>query len=639
MKCFKPDKALVTFLCCVLWLTAAATAVASELTDSLRRSIHQAAKANDVAAETLARERLIVNLYNELQFDTLLAELPESMEFYKQQQDWEHYYYMWRIQISAYLYSERNNTALHEVRKMYADAQQRNNDYGIAMASHVMGLAYSNMHYYEEAQKAIERSLKIMTSYGAPFMQVSMYGDYCEVLSARKDWEALLPATKGWHSALLAWGHDQGMTIGAVDSTVFATYCFVSQAQAQRGLGHYAEAERLLRLATRNAKLYGDSSNEGHWHHVAAELAEFHKSQGDYAKALAYNDELMYWMNQRNVDTEQAGIEQQRAEILMALGRYKEASELWRKVHEISEEHNLKDAKNQLSEMNSLFQLGEMEVAQQKARTRYIVIIASLIVIALVVMSLLRWLSARRLAAKNRELAIALAHAQESDQMKIAFIRHVTHEVRTPLNIITGFTQVLNTPGYSVSQAERTDMLNKIGHNTQLIVNMVNELLELSQSETCSEVKMTDEVTVGELCSAAVKASGIAPTPQVDFRIDNTVSDHVKITTNTESVTKVLVSLIDNAVKFTPQGSITLLTEVSDGLLHFYIIDTGTGIPKEAQKRIFERFEKVDAFQAGIGLGLNVARTVARRLGGEVVLMRSDGSGSTFLFTLPLHHQ
>lgn len=620
----------------LLMLLATMPAFGDEVTDSFRLELADAQSRHDLELETIAWERLAVTFYNQLEYDSLIAVVPECMAFYQKNHDWEHYYYVWRLLVSAYIYSSKNNTALREVRKMYDDAQSRDNDYGIAMASHVMGLAYSNMHYYDEAQKAIERSLKMMTSKGEPFMQVSIYGDYCEVLSARQDWKLLLPATEGWHNALREWGHGRGMTDGAIDSTVFATYCFVAQAKAQRGLGNYEEAERMLKLATRNAKQYGDDSDDGYWHHVVGEWASYYYDRDMFDKALVCNDEMMYWAQQRGVDSELSGAEQQRAEILMELGRYKEASELWQKVHKDSETRNLNDAKNQLSEMNSLFQLDELEVEQQTARTWYVLIIASLIVTALLLLLLLRYQSARRLAQKNRELAVALDHAQESDRMKSSFIRHISHEIRTPLNIVTGFTQVLNSPDYEVGDEERKEMLGKISENSVLITKIVNELLELSSSESSSCMELNDETTVENLCQQAVSASGIQPTESVDFLLQNDEASDILVKTDVASVTKILQNLLQNAMKFTQKGSITLKTSIADDVLHFYVIDTGIGVPAEAQQRIFEKFEKVDSFREGIGLGLNVARTLARRIGGDVVLSHSDSGGSIFELLIPL---
>jgi signal transduction histidine kinase len=625
-------KILLSFLT----LTITTALYADYVTDSLRHDIEEAREARDVEAETLARERLTVTFYNQLEYDSLLALLPECMSFYEKYQDWEHYYYMWRMKVSAFLYSNRNNTALREARQMYADAHQRKNDYGIAMASHVMGLAYSNIHYYEEAQKAIERGLKIMTSKGEYFMQVSFYGDYSEVLSARKQWRQLLTATEGWHQALIGWGKGRGMSVESVDSTVFATYCFVAQAKAYRGLGNYDAAERLLHQATRNAKLYGEDSDDGYWHHVAGEWAEYYSERADYVKALRYNDEMIYWARQRDVESEIIGAEQQRAVILMGLGRYHEASELWQHIHETSQELNLKDAKNQLTEMNALFQLDEMTLEQQKTRSRYTIIIFSLIVVALIAVVLVVVIAARRLASKNRQLAVALQRAQESDEMKSAFIRHVSHEIRTPLNIINGFTQVVNTSDYEVSAEERTEMIRQITDNTRQVTQIVNELLDLSLSESTTVVECNDIVSAEAVCQTAVATSGISATPQVDFRLENNVREDVTVRTDLQSVTKVIVCLLNNAQKFTEQGSITLRASSEGDSLLFRIIDTGIGVPEEARERIFEKFEKVDNFREGIGLGLSVARTVARRIGGDVILEHSDTTGSTFLLRLPL---
>lgn len=609
---------------------------ADEETDSLRQALEAARQSRNIADETLARERLAVSFYNRLMFDSLIVSAPEHLAYYEKVQDWEHYYYIWRIVVSAYIYSDRSNTALRECRKMYDDAQRRKNDYGIAMASHVMGLAYSDMHYYEEAQKAMERSLKMMTEKGEPFMQVGIYADYCEVLAAREDWKRLLPASESWHKALLGWGRERGRTDEATDSTIYATYCFVAQAKAQRGLGNYDESERLLKLATRNAKQYGEGTDEGYWHHVVGEWASYYQDREDYAKALSYNDEIMYWAKQRGVDTEIAGAEQQRAEILMALGRYKEASELWQKIQKDTKEQNLKDAKNQLSEMNTIFQLDEVEMERQASRTRYTIIIASLIVVALLLLSLFRLIAARRLAQKNRELAVALDRARESDRMKTSFIQHVSHEIRTPLNIITGFTQVLNEPGYEIGDKERSDMLGKINDNTQQITQIVNELLDLSSTESKSVIECNDKTTVAILCQQAIMASGIHPTESVDFVLKNGVGDGIVVRTNIQSVVKILKNLLQNAAKFTQQGSITLQTSQANGQLQFRIIDTGIGVPADARERIFEKFEKVDSFREGIGLGLSVARTLARRMGGDVRLVQSDSDGSIFELMLPM---
>ena len=222
--------------------------------------------------------------------------------------------------------------------------------------------------------------------------------------------------------------------------------------------------------------------------------------------------------------------------------------------------------------------------------------------------------------------------------MKSIFIRHVSHEIRTPLNIITGFTQVLNTPGYEPSEEDRKDMMQRISENTEQITQIVNELLEMADTESMTVIERTDETTASALCQKAIAESNIASTETVGFTLQNEVPDTRLIKTSTASVAKILNNLLQNAIKFTNKGHITLRVTLDEpkGQMVFAVIDTGIGVPEEARERIFERFEKVDSFKEGIGLGLCVSRSLARRMGGDVTLADSSSQGSTFLLTIPL---
>lgn len=627
----------------LLWLTFSfnLSAMADKETDSLRHALKVAQDSRDTEQEIIARERLMVSFYNRLLYDSLIVEAYPQMKFFSDQQDWEHYYYIWRMLVGAYIYSGKNNTALREVKKMYADAQQRDNEEGIALSSHVMGISYFNMGYYDEARKSFERALTLMDGKSnEAFMLVGLYGDYCELLSAQKDYATLKKATEGWWEALMQWGRGRNMKDEETAETVFATFCYVAKARAERGLENYDAAEELLMKATHNAKLYGEDSDEGYWHHVAGELASLYYAKDNFSLALHFNDEVLKWAKIRNVDNELTGAEEQRAEILIELGLYKEAAALLTKVNKAIKERNLQDAKDQLNEMNTLFQVDEMAMRQQQEKTRYAIIIASLIGAALLILLIFlifRYRSAKDLSQKNAQLAVALERAQESDKMKSSFIRHVSHEIRTPLNIITGFTQVLNDSHYTVDEKERDNMMERISENTSLITQIVNELIDLAETESTSVIEKTDTITLGHLCEKAVAASGIEQTDKVEFTVLNGVGEAFPVVTNTQCVVKILGHLLQNAMKFTEKGSITLKTTVNDdqSKLNFYVIDTGIGIPAEAQNRIFDKFEKVDTFREGIGLGLSVARTLARRLGGDVTLSRSDSEGSIFVLTIP----
>ena len=294
-----------------------------------------------------------------------------------------------------------------------------------------------------------------------------------------------------------------------------------------------------------------------------------------------------------------------------------------------------------INEMNSDLQVMEAKREMSRYWIIFLVvmfILSMIIIVCLTVIVINRRRSLRRMRQHNEELTIAKNRAQESDQMKSIFIRHVSHEIRTPLNIITGFTQVLNTPGYEPSEDDRKDMMQRISENTEQITQIVNELLDMADTESMTVIERNEETTVSNLCQQVIAESNIAATEIVDFRLQNEVADDRLIKTNTASVMKILRNLLTNAVKFTEQGHIILKVTLDEPQQRvcFAVIDTGIGVPEEARERIFEQFEKVDSFKEGIGLGLCVSRSLARRMGGDVILADTSSQGSTFLLTIPL---
>ena len=323
------------------------------------------------------------------------------------------------------------------------------------------------------------------------------------------------------------------------------------------------------------------------------------------------------------------------------IGDKAKAYEILKKLTKEEEMLNNLIMEDDINEMNSDLQVVEAKREMSRNWIIFLVVMFILSVIIIVCLSVIvinRRRSLQRMRQHNEELTIAKNRAQESDQMKSIFIRHVSHEIRTPLNIITGFTQVLNTPGYEPSEEDRKDMMQRISENTEQITQIVNELLDMADTESMTVIERTDETTAGNLCQKAIAESNIAPTETVDFRLQNEVPDTRLIKTSTASVVKILNNLLQNAVKFTNEGHITLKVMLDEpkGQMMFAVIDTGIGVPEEARERIFERFEKVDSFKEGIGLGLCVSRSLARRMGGDVTLADSSSQGSTFLLTIPL---
>ena len=232
-------------------------------------------------------------------------------------------------------------------------------------------------------------------------------------------------------------------------------------------------------------------------------------------------------------------------------------------------------------------------------------------------------------------LAKALERAKESDRMKTAFVQHISHEIRTPLNIITGFAQVVSNPEYELSDEDRSRIMADISHNTTEITNFVNELLELSESESQSSYQLNDDVDVTAICQEAIEACEAENRNRLAMSVSSQLPDGYRLKSNAAAIRKILDRLLSNAMKFTSEGSVTIKVKTENGQLKIVVEDTGIGIPQDQQERVFERFYKVDSFVQGIGLGLTVARRSAQLLGGTLTIDPTYTTGCRFVVTLP----
>lgn len=242
----------------------------------------------------------------------------------------------------------------------------------------------------------------------------------------------------------------------------------------------------------------------------------------------------------------------------------------------------------------------------------------------------------RKIWAKNKDLRAALSRAAESDRMKSTFIQSMSHEIRTPLNAVSGFAEVICSPNYELSDDEKRDMQMRITSNVEQITSIINELLELSQSESEDVIPDSEktDVLVNELASTVVKECKGKQKTGVELRFTTDISDNFKIRSNTYRLKNALTHLMDNAMKFTELGHVELRCEHYGDGVRFIVTDTGCGIKAEDQERIFETFQKVDDFKTGVGLGLPICRRLIRSLGGEVSLDASYTNGARFIITI-----
>ena len=225
--------------------------------------------------------------------------------------------------------------------------------------------------------------------------------------------------------------------------------------------------------------------------------------------------------------------------------------------------------------------------------------------------------------------------AEESNQLKNAFIANMTHEIRTPLNAIVGFTNVLAETD-NLSREERMIFLKEINDNKNFLVQMINDLLDFSKIEANTMEYKDGDVDVNALIQEICAAENAHPRPsgiQIEF-VEKLPQCRLMI--DRVRFAQVINNLVKNALKFTEQGSVRIgYRRLSNDSFYFYVADAGCGIDEESRRAIFERFVKMNYNIRGTGLGLSITKSIVEHYGGGIGVESKKGEGSTFYFTLP----
>jgi len=231
------------------------------------------------------------------------------------------------------------------------------------------------------------------------------------------------------------------------------------------------------------------------------------------------------------------------------------------------------------------------------------------------------------------DLRKARDKAQENDRLKSAFLANMSHEIRTPLNAIVGFSNLLCD---DIDDDARQESRDIISDNSKLLLQLISDILDLSKMESNTMLYDIKPFDVNKLCNTAVLSLKDRTSEGVKLVFDKS-EDECTMVSDPIRVQQLLTNFLTNAIKHTVSGTITLGYSIRDKNISFYVSDTGSGIPKDKQKLIFDRFVKLDNFVPGTGLGLSICKNIAHQLGGKITVTSEVGKGSTFKFTLPIN--
>lgn len=238
---------------------------------------------------------------------------------------------------------------------------------------------------------------------------------------------------------------------------------------------------------------------------------------------------------------------------------------------------------------------------------------------------------------RNQELQQAYRLAREADERKTSFIQNMTHQVRTPLNIIIGFAQVIATNYPDMSETELTELFDHMKSSVKVVARIVHMLTATSVTNTSTD--HSTDIACNTLCRDTLEAISTQVPAKLSVVVESTVSDDFTIRTDREALISILTELVINALRFTPEGSITIACcQQDDDTVLFTVTDTGMGISSENRECIFTPFIKLDSFTEGIGLGLPLSRHTAHLLGGDLTLDETYTDGTRFVLTLPIRH-
>ncbi len=232
----------------------------------------------------------------------------------------------------------------------------------------------------------------------------------------------------------------------------------------------------------------------------------------------------------------------------------------------------------------------------------------------------------------EQKLIIARDKAEELDRLKSAFLANMSHEIRTPLNSIVGFSSLL---AETDDREERQEYIKIVETNNELLLQLVSDILDLSKIESGTFDFVRSDLDVNESCMKIIKSMEMKVPETVDLVFEKYMPD-CHIYTDKNRFMQVITNFINNALKFTKQGTIALGYEQTvPHEIKFYVRDTGVGIPKEKIDSIFERFVKLNTFVQGTGLGLSICKSLVSQMGGKIGVESTEGEGSCFWFTHP----
>lgn len=570
---------------------------------------------NSLGFDYLTREEC-----DSLNADGLLSQLDESQRYYT-------YFELERILIKSSLFRGEIRMAIAQSDQMYSKARALTYPFGNALALNAMGEVYSYTGRLREAGAAYEESLRLLDGMDGEDVHIRM------LLVELIDYNLRIRNVNGASRYLARLNFYPEDRLSPLELAMR----HISNASCQLFKGDLKAASHcLVQIGQLEAQLIPEIQQ-----YLLIIDARYLVATGEHEAALtAYNDFLQteYARINHNIYKE-ALLE--KADLLVKMGNKEEAYGQYGKVFSYIKTSFEKNYPKEIDRLCTRFQADQL--AYQNERDRIVSMrfyLAGIIVsvLFLIFLLVLGWKKIFRLKRSQMRQEAMKEKAVQAIQRKNMFLSNMSHEVRTPLNAIVGFSAVLTNEDESFDDESRREFSEIIKVNSFQLLKLINDILDFSDFENDNitfNIRTHDAV---KLCNEVVETVMVSRKLEVEMRFDTDLSV-LMLDTDDARLRQVLINLLVNAAKFTEQGSIVLELKMADAdTALFSVTDTGCGIPPEKQHLIFERFEKLNDFVQGSGLGLSICQLIVKYMNGKLWVDSGYTRGARFCFTHPLKY-
>ena len=530
-------------------------------------------------------------------------------------------------QLVVYLYSLRGDigNAIDEAREMYEKAETIKYDFGMALSSAAIGDAYFCSNMPEEAIASYKEAIRHPAA--------SPENNYYKEMTILKLIQTLILKERTQEAEKYRKMLSESKSIHSNQTLQFLTLA--------TDVSYYIQKNELPNA--RNCLLQAEQiylSDKQPYYHTTYNYMQgrYNAAIGKHTLALQYYDNILTDIRQKMQSIIYLQIAYIKANLLIEMDHKKEAARLYEEISMITDSVIAPSYAHRINNLRASYEENRMKVENKAEFNR---IFLGGIVIGIIVLGVMIYLvihivkQNKKIAESKIRMEQSRLNAENAMQSKSLFLSNMSHEIRTPLSALAGFSSLLTEQ--ALDEETRRQCGDIIQQNSDLLLKLINDVIDLSNLEIGNMKFNFNYCDAIAICNNVIDTVNKVKQTQAELRF-NTSLPSLKLYTDDSRLQQLLINLLINATKFTPQGNITLeVQQESEDFALFSVTDTGCGIPLEKQSSIFNRFEKLNEGAQGTGLGLSICQLIIERIGGKIWIDPNYTTGCRFYFTHPIN--